>query len=711
MYGTVRAPDRTGLAGIVVSNGHDTVRTDDDGAYTLPDRGRFVFVSRTENFSANRWWAAVAPGPIDFDLVEQPQTLPFEFVHLTDTHLSVPGGMVTDIERNKHAMYPEGGRAEQFTSLLSALPTTAPDAQAIFLTGDLVDNGIADEYEALVGALATSPVPIHAIPGNHDHMNGNSTSVVSPNNYLTNSADSTAYEHFMGPRWYSFDVPGLHVVAMDWHTHELGLDNEVQEEWLRNDLALVSPEVPWALLFHDQPNESLLANVPRLPIATFSGHWHTSRVVKVDGTLHVNTAPTFFAGLDYSPPSLRKVTWDGEGFTLDTAALHSSDNLALAPVLSKSTIAPVSHDEDSAGARWRTFLAGAGHRQGVSISGDRVFVGSQFEDAPGGAVEALDLDTGRVLWTARTASSVKVAPAVVGDVVVAVEVTGDVSGYDRADGTLLWTCPSPDPLRRFAWGAPSAAAGSVVVGDQADLRRIDTTDGRVLWRRTDLAPHHNLVSHTAPLIVGDLVIAGFWPSPDHPIGLNLDTGANAWTKAAVDSSADFRETKRLLVMGAAAYDEQTHSVVFPCYSTTVAVDASTGVLKWTAEHTGNYSATSPVVTDRGILVTVVGSGITMLDRNDGSRLWDVRVEPEAPFPMQPYSKQSGAVVAPPLVLDDRVVLPCVDGVIRTYSLDGELVTAVSVGVPVAAPLVNSGDVVVGVGVDGGVFALDRAALL
>lgn len=202
--------------------------------------------------------------------MEHQQSLPFEIVHLTDTHLSVPGGVAEGTERKRRSMYPEGGLSDQFTTLLRSLPTTLPDAQAIFLTGDLVDTGVSDEYEALVEALAASPLPVHAIPGNHDHMNGRSETVISPNNYLTNTADPSAYESHLGPRWYSFDIPGLHVVAMDWHTHELGLDNVVQEEWLRNDLALVSADTPWALLFHDQPNDTLLTKVPRPPVATFS---------------------------------------------------------------------------------------------------------------------------------------------------------------------------------------------------------------------------------------------------------------------------------------------------------------------------------------------------------------------------------------------------------------------------------------------------------
>ncbi len=67
MHGTVRGADRIGLPGVIVSNGQDTTRSDDNGAYTLPERGRFVFVSRPEGFTATRWWFPATPGPVDFD--------------------------------------------------------------------------------------------------------------------------------------------------------------------------------------------------------------------------------------------------------------------------------------------------------------------------------------------------------------------------------------------------------------------------------------------------------------------------------------------------------------------------------------------------------------------------------------------------------------------------------------------------------------------
>ena len=265
MHGTVRAPDGTGIPGVVVTNGRTSVRTGDDGHYDLPNEGAFVTVSRPAGSTAETWWHRVDPAdhsaPADFVLEPAPQSLPFEFIHLTDPHLSDPDAPATP--QRATALYPEGASRQQFQALLEALPSVAPGARAVFLTGDLVDEGTVAEYESLVEVLESSARPVYAIPGNHDHMNGGADATVSPNGYLTSHAYPALYEQYMGPRWYSFDVPGLHVVAMDWHTHELGIDDRLQEEWLRGDLALVPEDTPWILLFHDQPSAAVLAAAPR----------------------------------------------------------------------------------------------------------------------------------------------------------------------------------------------------------------------------------------------------------------------------------------------------------------------------------------------------------------------------------------------------------------------------------------------------------------
>lgn len=707
MHGIVSTSDGLPREGVVVSNGRAVVATDYQGRFELPDEGDFVVLSRPDGFTASPWWVRATSEEIAFVIEPEDQPLPYDFVHLTDTHMTVPPGAPgrEQVDAQSFGLY-EGSYPSEITSFLGNLPKLVPSARSVMITGDLVDHGLPAEYEAYVEAIATSPIPVHIIPGNHDHMSGSHDFVISRNNYMTNEGTIENYERFIGPRYYSFTVAGLHVVAMDWHSHELGIDHEVQNEWVRADLALLPEGSPWILLFHDQVNFSLMDHLPWPPVAAFSGHWHTSRVVDVDGTLHVNSPTTFFASLDYSPPAFRLVTWDGTAISLATQTALTVVPAAAVGDVSRSTFA-ASPRPETGEVVWTAQLTGAGHRQPVAVAGDLVIAGSQIEDRPAGSVEAFDLATGELAWRTHTPAAVKTTPAVWEDVVVAAEVSGDVAGWDRRTGELVWRAPSSDPLRRFGWGAPAIANGRVYVGDQSDLRCLDATTGAVLWRRTDLSPHHNLVQHAAPLIIDDLLVMGFWPTPRSPIGLNALTGEPVWRSPEDGEAEGFFAAKQILVMGTAAFDPDTDTVLMPRLAGTTGVARATGEVLWNADHVGRFSPATPVVTESGYIATVAGVGIQLLERGTGEVLWHLTVDGAAPFPMSSYSKAPHPVIAAPALIDGELVLAGLDGVVRRIGLEGTLLGSAQLGAPLAAPIVDAGELLLSVGVDGGIRALPR----
>lgn len=702
--------DRTGkpLHGITVTNGRDVVATDSDGAFSLEKAGQFIIVTRPTGWTTDRWFARIGEtdgAEVNFVLEPEEQSLPYQFVHITDTHLDT---------RSEEDWTFDLGRLTQGSQLnefLHDLPELSPASRSVVITGDLVEHGSPSEFVELMDAVADTPVPVNLVPGNHDHMHTGRKGLVSRNNYIINDGNPELFEAMVGPRWFSYDVAGLHVVVMDWHTHELGLDNTAQEEWIRNDLAAAGENTPYILCMHDQPGHSIMDRLPRMPLATFSGHWHTSRVVDIDGVLHVNSPTPFFAGLDYSPPMFREVVWDGSSITLNSRTmparyLHSPEHDFQ---VDKATFAAYDAKPQNSPVRWRHQLAGAGHRAGVSLADGMVLAGSQIEDRPAGSVEALNAETGELLWQAHTDSAVKTTPLKVGNIVVVAEVNGAVAGFDAHSGERMWTTPSTDPYRRFAWQTPVESEGIVVLGDQSDLRALDAATGEVLWRRTDLSPHHNIVSHASVLVVGRMVIVGFWPAPNAPIAVDLHTGESIW---ATPELADdpWAIARTLFATGTAVFDAVDDSILLPAIAGTVKLDRESGKVRWTAAHNGGYSPSSPVVTPAGCLATVTGRGIRMLDRDTGEQLWDVQVDGLAPFPMTAYRMKANPVMAAPLLdASGDLLLPGLDGIIRRYRLDGTLAAEHRIGVPLAAPLLAANGSYLTVGVDGGVLSLDLSA--
>lgn len=704
------------MPNVAVTNGRDVTRTDSQGRYALETAGPFVTLTRPTGWHSDQWFvrvdtASAESRDITFTLAPSEQTLPYQFMHITDTHLNVAGHPKWSYDKGRLT------EPDQLREFLQDLPRLSPKTRSVVITGDLVDHGDPAEFAGLMEAVADAPVPVHLVPGNHDHMDEDVRGVVSRNNYLTNTGSPERYEHFVGPRWYSYDVAGLHVVALDWHTHELGLDHAVQEEWLRNDLAAAT-DMPYILVMHDQPASYVMTALPRRPLATFSGHWHTSRVVSIDDVLHVNSPTPFFAGLDYSPPSFREVTWDGTAVTLNTRTLparylHNPEHVFDTEFeTDKATLAaPRRTPRKTADVvRWRHQLQGAGHRAGLTYDGATIFAGSQVEDRAEGTVEAIDAETGERLWLAGTEAAVKTRPLKADTVVVAAAVNGDVIGLDAATGDRLWTTPSTDPYRRFAWGSPTEAEGIVVLGDQSDLRALDVRTGKVLWRRTDLSPHHNIVTHASVLIVGRLVMVGFWPTPHSPIAVDLHTGADIWARPNL-TGEPWTAGRALRVTGTAVLDEHDDALLVPAISSTAKLDRATGRMLWSAPHEGGYSPSTPVVTDLGYVVTVTGHGVRLLDRTTGEQLWDCPVEGLAPFPMTAYRMKAHPVMAAPTPdpATGTLLLPGLDGRIHRIALDGRILSVDEVGVPLAAPLVAAGGHWLTVAVDGGVLSLDLTA--
>jgi outer membrane protein assembly factor BamB len=100
----------------------------------------------------------------------------------------------------------------------------------------------------------------------------------------------------------------------------------------------------------------------------------------------------------------------------------------------------------------------------------------------------------------------------------------------------------------------------------------------------------------------------------------------------------------------------------------------------------------------------------MLDPDTGATIWDTPVTGNAPFPMGSYKKAAHPVIAPPILVEDHLLLPGLDGTIRSYTLDGIERERTQLASPIAAALTRAGDKIIAVGTDGVVLALDIARL-
>ena len=152
---------------------------------------------------------------------------------LSDLHVGLPGSRADREYRS----------SKQLERAVAHVCALEPRPDAVVLTGDLVDEGQPGEYARLNALLAPLPMPVYALPGNHDQREPLRTAF-APQGYLPKS----------GPLCYAADAGPLRLLALDSHVpHQpFGRLGTEQLAWLDARLA-EQPGRPTLVLLHHPP--------------------------------------------------------------------------------------------------------------------------------------------------------------------------------------------------------------------------------------------------------------------------------------------------------------------------------------------------------------------------------------------------------------------------------------------------------------------------
>ena len=269
------------LAGCLVSDGRQLIRTDAAGHYELPaaEGPVTVFViNRPRTRPSGRWWATLADGradtQIDFGLVDEPQAEPFLFLQGTDLHV-----------------HPQVARLyRQYIDHVNAI---ALPLRFVVHTGDLVVDAMAHTpaeaeklYEFYEQGVARLRLPLRHVIGNHEHAGIQQPAVdVRDPDY-----GKAMYRHRLGPTSYAFRYGRYHFVALDGTTLNLpdhGYRDRLDDAslaWAERYLATVHADEPVILMIHqplvgDDTDRRLLKTLAgKKLILTICGHGHGTTV-------------------------------------------------------------------------------------------------------------------------------------------------------------------------------------------------------------------------------------------------------------------------------------------------------------------------------------------------------------------------------------------------------------------------------------------------
>lgn len=258
--------------------------------------------------------------------------------HLSDTHITT--GIL--------AGPPAEGCYQAFNRVYALNPR--PDCAVI--TGDLVDRGEHVEYASALRLLRILDIPVHVVPGNHDHA-PRMLEALSDTTFVREAASEP------GRCYYRVDYPGLRLFCCDSsipgrHEGELGIR---QLAWLDSELRR-DPGTPAILVMHHHPVPSGIAAMDRVMLSdahslaeVLLGHPPLTRILV--GHLHRPMSAIFAGSLLMSAPSTyRQVFLDlgprREGAFVDEPAgilLHS-----LAGATAVTHMVPVRHSGPPFGA-------------------------------------------------------------------------------------------------------------------------------------------------------------------------------------------------------------------------------------------------------------------------------------------------------------------------------------------------------------------------
>ena len=226
-------------------------------------------------------------------------------------------------------------------------------------------------------------------------------------------------------------------------------------------------------------------------------------------------------------------------------------------------------------------------------------------DRPGRAVEAHDVQTGKLLWRKEISPPTAATEPVLADGVLLVPGEPFIA-YDAAGGERLWSLDEPVLL-------PQAVGGTVVLQREQEVAAVDARSGRSLWRRP-VAPGERVAAGP-----GGVAVLG-----EQQVRLLSLAGEEVW-RVAVD------------VVPVQAHADGGVVVVAGLRGDVLALSTTDGRELWRA---ATPEAQVVLVSGDRVLVRA-GTAVLALDAADGTPLW----------------RQSGPASGAPLqVAGDRVLV-------------------------------------------------------
>lgn len=307
-----------------------------------------------------------------------------------------------------------------------------------------------------------------------------------------------------------------------------------------------------------------------------------------------------------------------------------------------------------------------GARQGPVVADGRVYAA-----AVEGGVRALDLQSGRTLWTYESELRLSGGPGVGDGLVVVGSLDGEIVALDAETGAERWQAKVPNEVI----AAPAIGTGMVLVRSNDNrVTAFDAASGERRWFWNHDVPALSVRGNDAPLMGPGVVFVG---NDDGTLSaLSANDGNPMWEQPIGQQEGRTELDRMADVDGTPVLDGP---VIFATSfkGSTVAIDGPSGRPMWASENGG--PGRIGVAADR-IVVTAATGSVYGLDKRNGAAMWQ-----------QPALARRN--VSAPAVHGDYAVVGDYEGYLHWLKLDnGEFAARVRAGRDAlrAAPVVADG---------------------
>lgn len=651
------------LAGVVVSNGRDCVKTDKDGRYELPEypEARFVTVTVPSGYSCEHWyhdcWQKL--GRFDFRLEPCERTAadkPCRFVHISDSEI-------------------HSARGQAWVQDVKAL-AEREDCAFIVHTGDICGRDGLIAHQKVMDDLTMDRKVVYAI-GNHDCVSS----------FPWGEAE---FEALYGPCWHSFDACGVHFLVtpiVGGTDRPVGYTPSEVADWIRADLSLVDPKTPVVVFNHYRsfffnPGKSARVWSGERPVdfrtacnfkAYVHGHMHSHAFQWRDGVAIIAAANPNFGGCDHSPSSARVITVPKDEGCVSAWTFYGD----FLPFKS-----------ERAGALWETKLDSGVLFGGLVDGGDVLYCAVADDDGAGtGAVCALEKATGRIRWRSPVVSTIKGALALADGAVVGADIDGRVYAFEAKDGRERWRMnlsgAEENLLEPMEFGPTASPSGdAVVVGTAHRMALVDMRTGKARWRGKAVGSEAAMVNASA-FAEGAVVSQFRWSLL---VCRDAATGEVRWTKTGYGFPGGHPLVRKGVVVCVSGDDITEFDL------TSGDVIRSSKPVK-----DGDFSCPGNLVgTTDFYLKGTKNSGLVAVDKKTLKRAWSGTCG-DSLIGCAPYRcRGTKCIPTTPTVLPDgkTVCAGGADGAIHFWHIrDGKHLRVIKTGAPYLGPVVASGSVV------------------